>query len=138
MFKKNPYWKYVKNETREHYNFAHFIRLDARTKNLLWFHAPNEAKRTKFEQFLVKIMGVKKGVSDFIFLEPRGKYHGLAIEMKNKGVRVYKKNNECYFPTQEKFLKMCRNRGYKAEFAVGSEEAEKILIDYLNEKNEKK
>lgn len=44
-------------------------------------HSPNEGKRTPFEQFFIKFMGVKSGFPD---LEILYKGHSLYIELKDK------------------------------------------------------
>lgn len=127
---QNPFWNYLSKEQREHARLCRWLKLDAKTKNWLWWHTPNESKKTPFERFLVSIMGNKKGVSDFIFAEPRGAFVGLVIELKKTGERVYKKNGECYFPEQERFLIDMRARGWRAEFAVGEEDAKALILDY--------
>lgn len=124
--------KFVKNEIAEHYKFATKLNTDKRTKNLLWWHTPNEGKRTKFESFLIKIMGVRKGVSDFIIIHQTKKYKGLIIEMKKKGVRTYKKNGEPYFKEQHDFLKAMEKEGFMACFADGFEDAWQKTLTFLN------
>lgn len=126
------FYKFVKNEIAEHVAFANRLNLDPRTKDLLWWHTPNEGKRSKFEQFLLKIMGVRKGVSDFIIIHQTGKYKGLIIEMKNKGVRTYKKNGDPYFQDQHDFLKQMEKQGFMTCFADGCEDAWEKTIDFLN------
>jgi len=63
----------------------------------------------------------------------RGAY-GLFIELKKEGARLKKKNGEWASPhlaEQAEMLENLRNKGYRAEFAVGFDEAKKILDDYL-------
>lgn len=50
----------------------------------LLFHIPNERKCTPQQGKLLQLMGVKRGVPDLCLPVPRGKYHGLWIEMKNE------------------------------------------------------
>lgn len=126
------FYKFVKNEIAEHVAFANRLNLDPRTKDLLWWHTPNEGKRSKFEQFLLKIMGVRKGVSDFIIIHQTGKYKGLIIEMKNIGVRTYKKNGDPYFEDQHQFLEDMKKQGFQTCFANGCNEAWQKTIEFLN------
>ena len=48
----------------------------------LWCHVANERKTTKPAGKRLTLKGVKSGVPDILIFEPRGKYNGLAIELK--------------------------------------------------------
>ena len=60
---------------------------------------------------------------------------GLFLELKRPGVKIYKKNGEIvadeHIREQAGVLEMLRMRGYAAEFAVGFDEAKKIIDEYL-------
>ena len=130
----NPFWNYLSEEQRHHARLVRWLKMDARTKDLLWWHTPNEGAKTAFERFLVGIMGNKKGVSDFIFAEPRGPYVGLIIELKAPGVQVYKKRGGGVLAKHKKqmdFIIAMRARGWKADFINGDEKAKKYVLDYL-------
>lgn len=61
---------------------------------------------------------------------------GLFIELKADGVRLKKKNGEWaddHIAEQAEILEELRQAGYCAEFAVGFEEAVKIITKYLGE-----
>lgn len=61
---------------------------------------------------------------------------GLYIELKKDGTRLKKKNGEWateHIAEQAKVLDDLRKRGYCAEFAVGFEEAKKIIDTYLEQ-----
>ncbi|MBR0403100.1 hypothetical protein IJI55_00910 [Candidatus Saccharibacteria bacterium] len=63
--------------------------------------------------------------------------HGLFLELKKDGTRLKKKNGEWASPhiaEQAKILDQLRGRGYAAEFAVGFDEAKKIIDEYLGDK----
>ena len=54
--------------------------------DLKWmYHIPNEGKRSKSNGAELVRQGLKKGVPDICLPVPRGKYHGLYIEMKRIG-----------------------------------------------------
>lgn len=127
--KKKSFQDWLTREQREHQRIVQWLRYQPKLKQALWFHYPAEQKKSPFERFLWSIMGGKKGVSDFLFLEPRGKYCGLAVELKVES--PYRKNKVCKFPEQEKFLLDLRQRGWKAEFAVGFDEAFKLITEYF-------
>ena len=66
-------------------------------------------------------------------------YHGLFIELKKDGTRLQKKNGEFASPhikEQWEMLGALTFRGYKAEFAVGFEQAKKIIDEYLGGEND--
>ena len=76
-------YKSFKKEERLHIESATF--LFENYPKALWFHPPNEGKRRDwFEQVKLGLMGVRKGVPDFIVLEPNNQYNGLIIEAKMK------------------------------------------------------
>lgn len=59
---------------------------------------------------------------------------GLFIELKREGTRLKKKNGDWasdHIAEQAETLEMLRKRGYCAEFAVGFDEAKRIIDDYL-------
>lgn len=61
-------------------------------------------------------------------------YNGLFIELKKEGTRIKKKNGEWaseHIAEQYDVLDRLRFRGYKAEFAVGFDEAKDLIDAYL-------
>lgn len=64
-------------------------------------------------------------------------FFGLFLELKKSGTRLKKKNGEWateHIAEQAKVLEKLRQRGYCAEFAVGFDEAKKIIDEYLGDK----
>lgn len=60
--------------------------------------------------------------------------HGLFLELKKEGTRLKKRNGDWATPhiaEQAAVLEKLRSRGYCAEFAVGFEEAKRIIDEYL-------
>lgn len=61
--------------------------------------------------------------------------HGLFLELKRPGVKIYKKNGELvaneHIREQAALLEELRWRGYVAEFACGFDEAKKLIDEYL-------
>lgn len=71
---------------------------------------------------------------DIFIAEPRGEFHGLFIELKAEGVKIYKKNGDFandHLIKQSECLIELRRRGYWAQFTVGFDEAKKIIDIYL-------
>lgn len=61
-------------------------------------------------------------------------YYGLFLELKKDGTRLRKKSGEYvneHIAKQAETLKKLRERGYCAEFAVGFDEAKRIIDEYL-------
>lgn len=62
-------------------------------------------------------------------------YFGLFIELKREGTRIYRKDGSfvanAHILEQEHLMHDLRKRGYKAEFAVGFDEAKKLIDDYV-------
>lgn len=87
--------------------------------------------------------GGRRAWPDMFIAEPqphgRGWYHGLFIELKKEGTKLKKKNGEWasdHIAEQYDVLDRLRFRGYKAEFAVGWDEAISLIDDYLGGKDE--
>jgi len=61
--------------------------------------------------------------------------HGLFIEIKKAGTRIFKKDGtlvaDQHIREQFDVLEQLRKRGYMAEFACGFDEAKKIIDGYL-------
>lgn len=72
-----------------------------------------------------KRLGYRKSWPDLTFLEPRGPYHGLLMELKKTGGR-------CDDRDQIDFLIEADKRGYKAVCCIGHKIAIKTIDEYLN------
>lgn len=70
-------------------------------------------------------------------LRPVARYNGLFIELKKEGTRLKKRNGNWasdHIKEQAWMLEQLRKKGYKAEFAVGYQEAIALIEDYLGGK----
>ena len=97
---------------------------------------PWQAKAQKIQN------GGRRAWPDMFIAEPRSTfttlYHGLFIELKKEGTRLKKKNGDWasdHIAEQAEVLETLRNKGYKAEFAVGIFEATDLIDEYLGGKN---
>lgn len=91
----------------------------------LLHHIPNGGKRTITEAKRFKAMGVKAGVPDLFLPVPRGRYHGLWIEMKRTQDGKVSEN-------QKWWIGALNSLGYSAQVAYGAEQAIRQLEEYLN------
>lgn len=113
----------IPTEKTEHLQVAQYLRY----KGVVFNHSPNEGRREVQYTHQLKQMGMRPGFPDFFIYEARGKYHGLAIELKRrKGGTVS--------PAQKQVLAELNERGYRAEVARGFDEAREIIDNYLKEK----
>lgn len=90
----------------------------------LMYHIPNEGKRTVSNGAALKRQGLKKGVPDICLPVPRGKYHGMYIEMKRIGGK----------PTaeQKNYINELAKQGYCCVIAnKGWKDASELIIKYL-------
>ena len=71
-----------------------WFRLQYRHHAQLLFAVPNGGGRSRVEAAIMKGEGVLAGVADLIFLEARGGYGSLCIEMKTKDGRQSKLQKE--------------------------------------------
>ena len=93
---------------------------------LLWYHTPNERRASVTELVNLTAQGMKKGVPDNFIAEPRGKYHGLYIELKRSKKSLSRKS-----PEQRAWIESLNEKGYKAVFAYGAEEAKRAVLEYI-------
>lgn len=92
----------------------------------LFYHIPNEGKRSHAAARRLKQEGMKRGVPDNCLPVPRGKYHGLYIELKR--VKGGKPTSE-----QKQWVEDLTGQGYLALICKGWEEAAKVIERYLRE-----
>jgi hypothetical protein len=89
------------------------------------FAVPNGGSRHKAEAVALKKQGVTAGVPDVFCALPNQLYSGLFIEFK------YGKNK--LTKLQQEFIIRLRQAGYCAEVCYSFEEAQKLILEYLDE-----
>jgi hypothetical protein len=81
-----------------------------------------------------KAMRSDTGLPDLLIFEPKGKFHGLFIELKAK--TIYKKDGgylkDDHIEDQAHLLHRLKVKGYMACFAIGFDDAKKIIDSYFN------
>lgn len=97
------------------------------------FHIPNGGKRQSFknskgvrfspEAMKLKRMGVRKGVPDLFLSLPKGKFHGLYIEMKTQIGKVS--------PEQKNKIVKYKAAGYQVEVCRSFQTFKDTIQDYL-------
>lgn len=91
----------------------------------LLFHVPNGGKRgSKMEAARFKKEGLRRGISDLIFLLPCENYHGVMMELKTpKGV---------VSDEQKEFLLLMEWLGYRVEVVRSFDRFKKIVESQIN------
>ena len=93
------------------------------TRKLL-FHVENEDSHgNSIRGAIRKAQGIVRGVSDLILLIPRGRWHGLMIEMKTK--------EGSQSPYQREWQHRVEAQGYRYEVIRSEEDFRALLTEYL-------
>lgn len=118
----NNYLRFLGPEDHIHKAIIDYIRYQY--PGVAVAHPANEGKRTRFEQFKIKYLGVSPGLLDILVFEKRGKYSGLAIEVKAGKNR----------PTenQELWLERLTRSGWLAGWFNNFDDAKKLVDGYFN------
>ena len=85
-----------------------------------------------------RLNGGRRAWPDMFVAEPTLDYSGLFIELKKDGTRLKKQNGEWsseHIAEQARMLTELSARGYKADFALGFDQAKRLIDNYLGGKN---
>lgn len=110
-------------EHKEQINLIHYI--DIQYKGIIYCASAGGLHTSDTQAIKMKRAGYKAGFPDLFFYEPRGGYHGLAIELKRK-------DGGQTSPLQKEWLNNLSARGYYATVAKGFDEAKKVIDWYLS------
>lgn len=117
---KNPFEKYLTEEDRLHIGVIQYLKLQYPRAN--FFHAANEGKRSPFERFKIKALGVRRGFPDLIVFFG-GKH--LAIELKTEKGRVMKE--------QAEWIMFLHSQGWTAQVCRGFDQAKEIIDQFMKQ-----
>jgi hypothetical protein len=90
---------------------------------------------SKAQAGMTKAIQHCSGYPDLFIAEPRKGSHGLYLELKAEGTRLFKRNCDLasdHLKQQASVLSDLRSKGYDAWFAVGFEEAKELIDKYLS------
>lgn len=89
-----------------------------------------------------RAMNPIRGFPDLQILEPIGKWSGCFIELKKDGEKIYRKDGRLvadqHIREQADYIIELRGRGYWADFAIGLEQAKRIVDSYMKGKASEK
>lgn len=109
-------------EYQEQINLIQYI--DIQYKGIIYCASAGGLHTSDTQAIKMKRAGYKAGFPDLFFYEPRGGYHGLAIELKrSKGGTTS--------PLQKEWLEALKKRGYYATVAQGFDAAKKVIDWYM-------
>lgn len=83
-----------------------------------------------------KLRNPETGWPDIFISEPRGRFNGLYIEVKDDEASVYKKNGSPankHITNQLEVVFNLNNRGYDAYLCIGFDEAKEVIDHYINQ-----
>lgn len=80
-----------------------------------------------------------RGFPDLVIYEPNCRYHGLFIELKREGEKLFKKD-ECTYKTphlaeQAAIIHKLKTKGFEARFCIGFNAAVDLIDNYLSSEN---
>jgi hypothetical protein len=98
-------------------------------------------KLTMGQAVALKKLRSGRGFPDLMILEPRGKHHGLFIEIKTEDTKLFKArtlnpDGSVAFTTdhikeQAEMIQKLSDRGYFASFGIGFDDIKNIIDSYL-------
>lgn len=108
--------------------FAEIKALTSKYPDLEWcYHVPNGEYRPAVTGVKLQAMGVKPGVPDICLPVPRGKYHGLYIELKSFKPSAKLSEN------QKHWIKHLQDSRYRVTVCFGWRSALDEIFKYLKE-----
>jgi len=119
--------KHVESVIGEKLTFRFRVRYQQYAQ--LWCHVPNgvalrgSPAQRAMQMARLKKEGLTVGWPDYQLLVPRGKYHGLMLEIKSHGKKPK--------PEQLAILAALSAQGYMAEWAAGFEDSWAIVENYM-------
>lgn len=113
----------VPTERQEHLALMDWVRLQPAIRDV-FIHIANEYDGGAIKGHVRRILGVRKGVSDFLLPLPRGGFASLWIELKRReggSERV----------EQREWIERMRKEGHAAYFCYGCDDAIGVIKAYL-------
>lgn len=118
----NPYEKYLGPEDKLQRQVMQYIGMQY--PKAIITHPANEGKRSKFEQYKLKTLGVTAGIPDLLIFTPNKKYNGLAIELKSG----YNKPR----PTQKQWLEDLKTCNWFTIWLNNFDDCKLVIDSYFN------
>lgn len=119
----------------EKIHFALCQYLDAQYPNVIFLSESSGLRVSRGMAIKLKKTRSHHTHLDLYILEPRGKFHGLILELKANS--IYKKDGKTllsnpHHEDQAKTIELLKKKGYQASFACSLQEGIKLINQYLN------
>lgn len=112
---------------------AYYLRVQY--PKILYHYDPTGLNLSKAQSGMLKGIQHSKGYPDLFIAEPRADFHGLYVELKPEGTKIYKRDlltpATDHIAEQIECIKKLNDRGYAAAFGVGFESTKKLIDQYL-------
>lgn len=122
LLDKNPDLLKGQQEHFEQVRVFHYFEVHHQGIYQLLHSTPNGGQRSKATAGKLKAEGQKKGYPDMSLDAPRGRYHGLRVELKHG------KNSASL--EQKEWLNRLTKEGYYCALCVGHNEAIEVIMSY--------
>jgi hypothetical protein len=119
---KNPLYKFFTPEDWHAKHVCDFLR--AEYPGLMWWHTPNEGKRSNLQQLKVRDLGIRAGVTDILVISDLEISKGLCLELKSATGHVT--------DLQQKFMDDMIRCGWSAYTSYKLEQSETILKTWID------
>lgn len=119
-------------EENLHLAICDYIRLQY--PNVLFNSDMSGVKLTMGQAVKAKKLRSSKGFPDLVIYEPRCNCHALFLELKREGEKILNKNGDLktdHLKEQDEIISKLCAKGYLACFAIGFDEAKRIIDLYL-------
>lgn len=121
-------------ESTVHRQICDYIRIQY--PNALFVSDMSGNAQTYVQAAMAKMLRSTAGIPDLFVAVPKGKYHGLWLEIKREGSPIYLKDGslskERHVQEQATVLQKLLYNGYQANFAVGFQSAKDQIDTYMN------
>ncbi|AWU46076.1 VRR-NUC domain-containing protein [Blattabacterium punctulatus] len=97
--------------------------LDYEYPHIFYFHPHNEARRTPYERFLIKVMRLRPGLPDILVPIPKKGRTGMALELKIKPNKLTE--------NQIHIIDIFNSYNWKVNVCYDFEEAKIYIDQYL-------
>jgi len=118
-------------ETRVQIMLVEYIKLKYPRESQFLIRIGNEGRRSALGHTIAVQSGLMVGASDIFLAYPNRAYHGLFIELKREKWKLTESQKE-HFERQDAFIKRMQSVGYAGYFAIGFDEARKVIDGYLS------